>query len=150
MSLDVSLTVPGANRQTQPGIFIREDGQTREISAEEWNRRFPGRDPVVFNPPDVTTDEVFEWNITHNLGKMAAEAGVYEACWRPKENGYTKARDLIEPLKFGLMRLETLPDHFRQFNPPNGWGNYEGLVNFVRAYLAACEEYPDAAIYASR
>jgi hypothetical protein len=24
-------------------------------------------------------------NLTHNLGRMAAEAGIYEACWRPEE-----------------------------------------------------------------
>lgn len=150
MSLDVSLTVPGTNRITQPGIFIREGGETREISESEWQRRFPDREPVRFLPEDITTDEVFDWNITHNLGKMAREAGVYEACWRPDEKGWTKARDLIGPLSEGLDELCNRPEHFRQFNPSNGWGDYEGLVKFVRAYLEACREYPDADIYVSR
>ena len=30
-------------------------------------------------------------NITHNLGKMAEEAGIYKHLWRPEEIGITKA-----------------------------------------------------------
>lgn len=29
------------------GIFVRENGATREITREEWDRRNPGREPVV-------------------------------------------------------------------------------------------------------
>lgn len=28
------------------GIFVRENGMTKEISREEWDRRNPGREPV--------------------------------------------------------------------------------------------------------
>ena len=43
--------------------------------------------------------EGYSSNITHNLGAMAREAGIYEACWRPEEIGITKAAQLIEPHK---------------------------------------------------
>lgn len=94
---------------------------------------------------------VFDWNITHNLNKMASEAGLYEYLWRPEENGITTAAELIEPLKAGLARLKADPEKFEQFNPPpNSWGDYDGLVDFVETYLAACEENPDAEVEVSR
>ena len=56
----------------------------------------------------------------------------------------TKAEQLIAPLRVGLDVLRGDPKRFRQFNPENGWGDYEGLIEFVEEYLAACEMYPDA------
>ena len=31
-------------------------------------------------------DYVYQANITHNLGKMAEEAGIYKALWRQKKS----------------------------------------------------------------
>ena len=95
-------------------------------------------------------ENYYSWNITHNLSTMADEAGIYKALWRPEEIGITKAAQLIEPLKAGLAKLESDPERFEKLNPSNGWGNYETLVFFVRGYLAACEETPDAEVYACR
>jgi hypothetical protein len=91
-----------------------------------------------------------EGNITHNLGAMAKEAGIYQALWRPEEIGITKAKELIAPLTKGLGFLRGDPKRYKEFNPPNGWGSYEGLVNFVENYLKACIENPDAAVRVSR
>lgn len=94
--------------------------------------------------------EVYSSNITHNLGKMAQEAGLYDVLWRPEENGLEVAADLIPMLKDGLEKLRSNPDYYRQFNPPNGWGSYETLVRFVEEYLAACVEDPNALVEVSR
>ena len=94
--------------------------------------------------------EVFQWNITHNLGKMAREAGIYEALWRPEEINVTTAEQLVPLLTAGLETLRGNPDHFHKFNPENGWGNYKGLVKFVEKYLEACIENPDAEVRACR
>lgn len=146
MSLDVYLSIPGCQSPTRQVIFVREDGQTKEISREEWDRLYPGREPVTVD----TTDEVYSANITHNLTDMADAAGIYKVLWRPEGIGITKARQLIEPLSAGLAALEKFPVKFRAYNPPNGWGTYEGLVRFVREYLSACKEYPHADVRASR
>jgi len=55
---------------------------------------------------------VFEGNITHNLGAMAREAGIYEALWRPEEINVTTAEQLIEPLTVGLEKLKADPREF--------------------------------------
>ena len=113
-------------------------------------------------------DQVYWANITHNLGKMASEAGIYEALWRPhrlklnyvecnyeaeckfeNENPST-AKDIIPILEKGLADLKARPQHFERFNASNGWGLYEHFVPFVEEYLKACKEYPEAEISCSR
>jgi hypothetical protein len=94
--------------------------------------------------------EAFTANVTHNLGKMAAEAGIYKACWRPEEIGAKLAQDLIEPLTVGLAMLLDYPERFRLLNPSNDWGTYDGLVVWVAEYLVACKRYPLAKIEVSR
>ena len=148
MSLDVTLR--GENpfgHITGPQIYIREDGQSKRLSREEWDKRFPGREPVTI---ETREGELYSANITHNLTTMADQAGVYQALWRPEEINATKARDLIEPLTKGLELLRNDPDLFKRFNPPNGWGTYEGLVDFVEGYLLACTAFPSAEIEISR
>jgi len=93
---------------------------------------------------------VYRDNITHNLGKMAVQAGVYEVLWRPDEHGYETAEQIIPILKAGLALLQSDSVALKAFNPENGWGDYDGLVEFVADYLAACEEFPEATIYVSR
>jgi hypothetical protein len=94
--------------------------------------------------------EVYSDNITHNLNTMAQEAGIYEVLWRPEEIGITHAHQLIPFLERGLGKLRANPEKFERFNPANGWGNYVGLVTFVRDYLEACRANPDAEIEVSR
>lgn len=99
---------------------------------------------------DPTPDEVFSNNITHNLNAMAGEAGIYEALWRPEEIGITKASQLIDPLTNGLDLLRSDPQRFKRHNPPNKWGDYDGLVDFVCEYLKACRAHPEADVSVSR
>jgi hypothetical protein len=98
----------------------------------------------------VMPTDVYHSNITHNLGEMAEEAGIYEALWRPDEIGITHAAQLIEPLRAGLALLKSEPTRFKKFNASNGWGTYEHFVPFVEKYLEACQDNPDAEVSVSR
>ena len=148
MSLDVILKIRGERAKSRSGIFIRENGQTKEISEIEWSEKFPDRKP--FRVINKSEDEVYAANITHNLNKMANAAGIYEALWRPEEIGIYSANDLIKPLTLGLVILLDNPGKFKKQNPTNGWGDYEGLINFVYDYLKACKKFPGAEIYVNR
>jgi hypothetical protein len=149
MSLDVYLSTSGpSGKKSEARIFMREDGQTTELSREEWNARFPGQEPVTVDLGE--TNELFWRNITHNLSPMAQAAGIRDSLWCPDEIGITHAGQLIEPLTEGLARLKADPEKFKAHNPPNGWGDYAGLVAFVEAYLGACKEHPYADVRASR
>lgn len=152
MSLDVYLMVrDGTPKSRGAGIYIREGGSNREITREEWDERFPDREPIIAPRADENGETiVFEANITHNLNMMAARAGIYYACWRPEQIGATHARHIIYILRSGVKELEDDPDYFKQLNPENGWGDYGGLLSWVKRYLAACEEWPNAEIEVSR
>lgn len=93
---------------------------------------------------------VFDANITHNLGSMAEEAGIYKHLWRPKEIGITKASQLIEPLREAITLMRSDVPRFEKHNSPNGWGFYEHFMPWLENYLAACKEYPDADVSVSR
>lgn len=97
-----------------------------------------------------SANTVYDANITHNLGRMAGEAGIYQHLWRPEEVGVTTAEQLIGPLSEGLVRLEKDRAGFEKFNPSNRWGDYDGLVRFVRGYLEACRAHPSAKVRVSR
>jgi hypothetical protein len=150
MSLDVSLKVTEKVSKQSSGIFVRENGQTKEISELEWYAKHPGQEPVKFVSDEKETNEVFDYNITHNLGEMASAAELYYPLWRPEEINITKASQLIVLLTKGLQSLLDKPDYYKTFNPENGWGNYEGLVEFVKSYLKACIDYPDAVVSVDR
>lgn len=148
MSLDVYLTVDEPIAKTGPrsGIFVREGGETKEITREEWDALAPDVEPTVALEQSSETNEVYSRNITHNLGQMAVAAGVYKALWRPDENGIETAAQLIEPLTKGLAKLRANPSKFEKYNPANGWGNYDLLVDFVEDYLNACRRFPHAKV----
>lgn len=148
MSLDVYLELdePLVPPAMEPRIYVRRDGRTVEISREEWDELNPGREPVTLAPSYEISSTVYSANITHNMGRMARECGLYEPLWRPEEIGITHARQLIEPLRSGLFVLANDREHYEQFNPENGWGSYDGLLEFTRDYLAACEQFPHAKV----
>ena len=109
-------------------------------------------------------EELYTANITHNLGKMAEEADIYDVLWRPfRLHGLTDkedletltqeivyAKELIPSLKLGLKDMKARPEHYKQFNSENGWGMYKHFVPFIEAYLDACLENPNSIVSVSR
>lgn len=151
MSLDVYLMEETVSVPVVERIFVQRGGATVEVTREEWESENPGVEPVALLDDEDHRHEVYWSNITHNMGAMASECGdLYKALWRPEELGATRASELIEPLTNGLQILIADKDRLQEFNPENGWGNYEGLFNFVIEYLSACRENPNALIQVSR
>lgn len=99
---------------------------------------------------------VFSSNITHNLNSMAAAIvlsnglTLYQVLWRPDEHGLKFARDISDLLDEGWNILLADPEKYKKYDPPNGWGSYEGLCNFVYKYRNACWDNPDAELRVSR
>ncbi len=118
----------------------------------------------------LETEYLYESNITHNLGRMADKAGIYKTIWRPyrlhkdyvgfkddykaemefEDKVDVIARDLIKPIEVGLELLREKPNYFKTFNPSNGWGSYDGFVDFASKYLQALKDNPDGLILCSR
>jgi len=94
---------------------------------------------------------VYSGNITHNLGAMAREVK-YGLEWAGVADlhGFKYARDIADLLDIGWNILLSDPETFRKFNPENGWGSYDGLVEFVYKYRNACWDNPDAELSVCR
>lgn len=54
--------------------------------------------------------------------------------------------DVIDQLLSAVSAMEGEPERFRALNPANGWGDYEGAVDYMRRFYLACERHPDATI----
>lgn len=83
---------------------------------------------------------IWSENITHNLGRMASAVPVkdgitlYDLLWHPREAGFTKVgKEYIALVEIGYIYVQTHPD-LKIYNPVNGWGKYENLLDFVRNY----------------
>lgn len=149
MSLDVYLKYSGETYKNRgSGIFIRRGGSTVEITKEEWDELRPGEEPHTYKTDEI--DYVFHANITHNLKEMADKADLAKPLWHPDALSIKNAVDLIPYLEKGLAKLTKDIPYFKQFNPTNGWGDYEGLFKFVLSYLTACIQYPNAVVEVSR
>ena len=107
--------------------------------------------------------EVYTANITHNLGSMAKSVlcfGVenhekvkyitlYDILW----HGSGQSAKVIAPmLVVGLQELglDNSDYDWTQFNPGNGWGDYDLLVLFTENLLEACRMYPETTLYCHR
>lgn len=95
-----------------------------------------------FTLTDHLTGEELLWkNITHNLNKMADEAGVYEILWKPSSlHEDLRAGSIVPKLEKALLELITEPKRFDKFNAPNGWGKRENLIEFIAAILKVAKE----------
>jgi hypothetical protein len=100
--------------------------------------------------PEPRTFEIYSANVTHNLGKMAREAGVYRHLWHPEEVGVETAADLIAPLAGAIVTMKADPERFRALNSENGWGCFDGFVPWLEGLLQQCQENPKAKVRVCR
>lgn len=80
---------------------------------------------------------VFDWNVTYNLSKMWHEAG-----W---DFDAVEGKPASEVRPFAEKVLENLlrePHKYMPLQPANGWGDYDGLVDFFTELIKACREHP--------
>jgi hypothetical protein len=182
MSLDVTLYREGLEKGSKDfnsfelrhlainfAIYIAKGASE---SFDSWFNKLDGKWISIANIDNPNyyegdyREELYSSNITHNLGRMATEAGIYKALWRPHRliKGYNiaekeykleweyeesvtiHAKDIIKPIEKGLAELKARPKHFEQFNSENGWGMYEHFVPFVEKYLEALKEFPDSIV----
>ena len=105
---------------------------------------------LIKNLDNGKKEYVFETNITHNLNRMADAAGIYGCLWRPDENDFHTAADVIPVLRAGLCKLVSDPSYYKKFDAENGWGLYVDFVPFCINVLEACMANLDAEIEVSR
>ncbi len=133
MSLDFYVHVP------EYRAYVRRNGKTEAMALEneECECKHVG-------------------NITHNLNKMAMHVPVsdtltlYNVLWRPDESELNTTDDILEYVTTGVKYMIDHKDDLLQYNPDNGWGDYEGLLDFAKRVGSACLFNPNCKIEASR
>lgn len=89
---------------------------------------------------DITVAEV--GNYTYNVSNMYKEAmGITLS-----DLHGMSATEAIDILHKGVTNMNNDPEKYKAMNPPNGWGDYEGALQFLTKILNACTENPNAYI----
>ena len=55
-----------------------------------------------------------------------------------------KAKDAYPILLKGFEYMRDHPAEMEALNPDNGWGNYEGFLQFIGSITVACKNNPEA------
>ncbi|MFE9372275.1 hypothetical protein ACFYM2_21245 [Streptomyces sp. NPDC006711] len=97
-----------------------------------------GPEPAEFRPADIG-------NYTSNVSPMWTKALGH----RLADLADAYAGDSFPALQRAVAAMEAEPDEYRAMNPKNGWGDYDGALNYLRALRDACAAYPKARIYIS-
>lgn len=155
MSLDLYIesNTPVLHRGT--GVYIRKNGETRELETKhEVLTYFPDVNPDDVKETTYEDNTYFHMNMTHNLNEMAdkcisdnrcsmSKAGgivtLYDLLWRPDENLDITVPNMeyLESLMSCYKNLLNNPKIFKKYNPDNGWGSYEQLLNNTKKYIGA-------------
>ena len=153
MSLDITIISPEPIKKKRTGVYVRINGRTCELTKEEAIAHFPDVDPNTIIEEEIETNEFWHGNITHNLAEMAYDClssdntdyTLYDLLWRDTQVPFTGVylNIYIAHLAYCLYVLKNDPDHFKKFNPENGWGTYEQLCNFVEGFIKALVTMPE-------
>ena len=77
MSLDLYLKSSKTVHHRGTGVFVRDNGCTRELKTiEEVKEHFPDADLSDIKVYDYEDDELFHMNLTHNLTEMASHVPI--------------------------------------------------------------------------
>ena len=100
----------------------------------------------------ITIEETDVYNITHNLTVMAKKCSIpfqesgyiqnqislYDLLWRPFDNGFTKNDKIYLTTLLKLYQKLENNLEYKKYEAENGWGTYEGLLNFVKNVVNLC------------
>jgi hypothetical protein len=78
-------------------------------------------------------------NVTYNLTPMLREAGMFPGSHRDLIGA--PCSETAGVAESARARLLADPDRFKALNPPNGWGDYDGAVEFVTDLRDMCARW---------
>lgn len=81
-------------------------------------------------------------NPTYNYRKMfvAAMGWDYELSNDDENTGYYPCIDAVKYLQHGWNELKKNPKKYREYEPDNGWGTYEGAIRVIESILRCIED----------
>ena len=120
-----------------------------------------GFEYLLFNKSGDDVEYQEHLGITHNLNKIEDECGkivgkeYYELIWRPDEllgvdNGKVPVSFVLQRLPALIADLIKYENDLVQYLPSNGWGSFEGLIDFLCDYLKDCYKHQKHFVYCCR
>lgn len=94
-----------------------------------------GQEPFTACPADIG-------NYTSNVAPMWTEALGHRLADLNEQN----AGNSLPALQRAVADMKADPAKYEAMNPRNGWGNYEGALDYLRNLRDACAVYPNATI----
>ena len=82
-------------------------------------------------------------NYTHNVSRMWTKAGCWDALY---ESAGKRAGETLPVLDAAIAAMEADPDAYIALNPPNGWGDYESALHWLKRWREIVATDPDALI----
>lgn len=82
-------------------------------------------------------------NITYNVSPMFRKALAPDGL--RGLDGH-RAGECLRDLDAGVIHMTTYPAEYRELNPPNGWGNYEDTLRFLRRLRDLVKAHPATTI----
>lgn len=85
------------------------------------------------------------FNITTNINRMLREAGF--PSWQMLDGLSADVVGLL--MGRAVIELGKDPQRYRALQPDNGWGTYEGLIEWMREVLAVLDRHPTGIVRCS-
>jgi hypothetical protein len=54
-----------------------------------------------------------------------------------------RAGDFVDVLRMAVIHMREHPEQYKPMEPKNGWGSYDGALEYLERLLHACADNPD-------
>jgi hypothetical protein len=89
--------------------------------------------------------ELYDRNVTYNLSPMFYKAFDLEDGIRGLDK--MLCSEAAPHIEEAIRRMTTDKDEYVKLNPENGWGTYDGAMEFLNEWFDAVREHPKARVY---
>lgn len=96
-------------------------------------------DVILENNDDFS--EIDVCNYSYNVSPMFKKAGLNFV-----ELNERNATEVSRILTDVIIRMTEKPNDYRELNPSNGWGTYEGAIGFLAKIIKQCLLYPQYSV----
>lgn len=111
--------------------------------------KFPESTLVVDHDSLHITEEKFGYTTVEDIGNYTYNVSpmYIESMGKSISDFHNyKASDLIPILTKGLEEMQSNPGKYKEMNPSNGWGDYQGAMQFLFNIKDACERLPETRV----
>jgi hypothetical protein len=81
----------------------------------------------------------YTYNVAPMYGKSMGDGGI-------RIIGDMTCKEALPHLERGIAEMINREEEMVKLNPPNGWGDFEGALAYLRIIRQGCEDHPTAIV----